>query len=72
VTITNTASNLSGANALEELLKIGATNASVLRSGKWQDVDISLLVPGDIVAIGTGDKVPADLRVLEVLRIRLP
>ena len=72
MTITNTASNLSGANALEELLKIGATNASVLRSGQWQDVDISLLVPGDIVAIGTGDKVPADLRVLEVLRIRLP
>lgn len=39
-------------------------HASVLRDGEWQQVDGEDLVPGDVVRLGPGDKVPADLRLL--------
>jgi P-type Mg2+ transporter len=38
----------------------------VLRGGRSQAVDVTLLVPGDIVELRLGDIVPADLRLLEV------
>ena len=38
----------------------------VLRGGRAQAVDVTLLVPGDIVELRLGDIVPADLRLLEV------
>src|SRR5690242_6135314 len=37
-----------------------------LRDGKEQAIDVTELVPGDVVRIGVGDVVPADLRLLEV------
>jgi hypothetical protein len=37
----------------------------VLRDGKWQELDASVLVPGDIISIRLGDIVPADARLLE-------
>ncbi|HEV3157976.1 MAG TPA: magnesium-translocating P-type ATPase [Candidatus Baltobacteraceae bacterium] len=39
--------------------------ASVLRDGAFGNLDVSALVPGDIVLIDVGDIVPADLRLLE-------
>ncbi len=36
-----------------------------VRDGKEQVVDVTDLVPGDVVRIGVGDVVPADLRLLE-------
>lgn len=38
----------------------------VLRDGKWQKVTSLEIVPGDICKITTGDKVPADMRVLKL------
>jgi magnesium-transporting ATPase (P-type) len=38
----------------------------VLREGSTQEVDGSMLVPGDIVVLEAGDRVPADLRLLKV------
>lgn len=37
----------------------------VLRDGQWQELDASILVPGDIISIKLGDIVPADARLLE-------
>jgi len=42
-----------------------APKAAVLRDGRRVTVDGADLVPGDIVLLEPGDKVPADLRVLE-------
>ncbi len=50
------------ANSLKKLLKI---KAQVLRDGKKQIVDSEELVPGDVVFIESGLKVPADLRLIE-------
>ena len=40
--------------------------AVVLRDGKANPVDVTTLVPGDIVELRTGDLVPADMRLLDV------
>jgi calcium-translocating P-type ATPase len=42
-----------------------APRAAILRSGNRVTVDGAGIVPGDIVLLEAGDKVPADLRVLE-------
>lgn len=42
-----------------------APRASVLRDGRRITVDGASLVPGDIVLVEAGDKVPADLRLLQ-------
>ncbi len=39
--------------------------SSVLRDGKVEQIDTRQLVPGDIVIVQTGDRIPADMRVLE-------
>ena len=51
------------AAALQSMLKI---RARVRRDGREQLIDAEDLVPGDIVLLESGDKVPADLRLLRV------
>ena len=51
-------------SALEELNKMQAPTAKVLRDGTKSEIAARLLVPGDIVYVDVGDKVPADCRVL--------
>lgn len=50
------------AKALEALAKMTVTEARVLRSGEIHKIPSVELVPGDIVLLQSGDKVPADLR----------
>ena len=50
------------AKALEALSKMVVTETSVLRSGEISRIPSIELVPGDVVVIQSGDKVPADLR----------
>ncbi len=50
--------------AIESLKQMMTTQATVLRDGKWTQIDSTQLVPGDIVRIQSGDKVPADVRLL--------
>jgi P-type Ca2+ transporter type 2A len=40
--------------------------ANVLRSGKLHRMHASRIVPGDIVSVAVGDKIPADCRLLSV------
>lgn len=51
--------------AMDAIRQMLALRASVIRDGKRQTVAGELLVPGDIVLLEAGDKVPADLRLLE-------
>ena len=50
--------------ALEALARALTTESTVLRAGQKQRIDAAQLVPGDIVLLASGDKVPADLRLL--------
>ena len=50
--------------AAEALRKRVATMATALRDGTKQDIEISELVPGDVVVLSAGDIVPADARVI--------
>ena len=57
----------SAEDSLEALQKMQPTLATTLRDGVWQgSTDASQLVPGDVIEIRVGDKVPADARLLEL------
>ena len=51
--------------AIEALAKTMTTEATVLRSGEKQRISSAEVVPGDIVLLQSGDKVPADLRLFQ-------
>ena len=55
--------------ALESLSSLISPQASVLRDGKRTTVPVAEIVPGDIVLIDAGDRVPADLRLLRSRRL---
>lgn len=50
-------------SALAAILAMAKSQAMVLRSGVVQSIDARELVPGDVVLLQAGDKVPADLRI---------
>jgi Mg2+-importing ATPase len=50
--------------AADELRKRVATTVTVFRDGIKQDIEVSKLVPGDLIALSAGDVVPADARVV--------
>jgi Ca2+ transporting ATPase len=57
----------SAEEAIAALKKYSPSKATVRRDGKeWESVDAVGLVPGDVVKIKTGDKIPADLRVVHI------
>lgn len=52
--------------AMDAIRRMLALKASVLRNGKRHSIEGEALVPGDIVLLEAGDKVPADLRLIQV------
>lgn len=50
--------------AAERLREEIAPTASVCRDGKWREVPRRTLVPGDVIRLAAGDRVPADARLL--------
>ncbi|MDP3516410.1 MAG: HAD-IC family P-type ATPase [Pseudohongiella sp.] len=48
-----------------------APRATVIRDGVRQTIDAQILVPGDLVLLEAGDKVPADLRLVQVNTLTL-
>lgn len=53
-------------DAIEALQSYNPEKAFAIRSGKRVEVLASELVPSDIVLVGVGDKVPADMRVVKM------
>lgn len=51
--------------AINSLKKMLSSSATVLRDGEKKTLPATELVPGDIVFLASGDKVPADMRLLE-------
>ena len=56
----------SAEQALDALKRLQADSALVVRDGKLSTIDAVELVPGDIVEVRVGNKVPADLRLLKL------
>jgi len=52
--------------ALEALNKMLSPTITVLREGKEEEIPAKDLVPGDILILEAGDKIPADARLIEV------
>ncbi|MGM0906434.1 MAG: cation-transporting P-type ATPase [Pseudomonadota bacterium] len=52
--------------AMDAIRRMLALKASVLRNGERHSVEGEALVPGDVVLLEAGDKVPADLRLIQV------
>lgn len=57
--------------ALAALKKLAAPEASVLRDGHREVIPARQLVPGDIVSLEAGNYIPADLRLVETVNLRV-
>jgi len=57
--------------AIEALAKFMSSEATVIRDGKKQRMSAEALLPGDIVVLQSGDKVPADLRLLRSRELQI-
>lgn len=55
--------------ALERLSDLQAPMARVIREGTTRDIPASEVVPGDLVVLEPGDRVPADGRVVNAIRL---
>jgi magnesium-transporting ATPase (P-type) len=58
-------------HALEGIKQMLSLSAHARRDGEWREVPADELVPGDIVRLRSGDKVPADMRLLQVVNLRV-
>ncbi|MEZ4394608.1 MAG: cation-translocating P-type ATPase [Polyangiales bacterium] len=56
--------------ALDALMRLSAARCKVRRGGVVVQADAIQLVPGDLVVLEAGDKVPADLRLVETHELR--
>ncbi len=57
--------------AIDALQKLLALEARVVRDGREQEVDATLLVPGDVVLVEIGGRIPADLRIIQAVDLKV-
>ncbi len=57
--------------ALDSIRNLLSLKALVLRDGRRSEIPAEALVPGDIVILKAGDKVPADMRLISVSRFEV-
>ncbi|MCA1778764.1 MAG: HAD-IC family P-type ATPase, partial [Xanthomonadaceae bacterium] len=57
--------------AMAAIDKMLAQSATLRRDGRWEKVPADQLVPGDIVRISDGDRVPADIRLIQSHGLRI-
>ncbi|HHE32014.1 MAG TPA: cation-translocating P-type ATPase [Chlorobaculum parvum] len=56
--------------SIEALRRMAAPASNVIREGLQQIVPLQEVVPGDIVVLATGDRIPADGRLIEEVNLR--
>jgi P-type Ca2+ transporter type 2C len=56
--------------AIEALREMAAPNATVIRENHETRIPARDLVPGDVILLATGDKVPADARLLDAINLQ--
>ncbi|MGS2872560.1 cation-transporting P-type ATPase [Enterobacter huaxiensis] len=57
--------------SLQSIRNMLSSEAVVVRQGSHETVPTTALVPGDVVVIRAGDRIPADLRVIEAHNLRV-
>lgn len=57
--------------ALKSLSRYDAQKVSVIRGGRAILLDSAELVPGDVISLGEGEKIPADLRIIDATNLRV-
>jgi len=57
--------------AIAALRKLAAPNVKVMRDGKAHSLSSKFLVPGDVIILHVGDKVPADCRILKQMNLKI-
>ena len=57
--------------AVEALSRMVPNQALVIRDGQQESLPSAELVPGDVLLVASGDRVPADARLLEVRQLRV-
>jgi sodium/potassium-transporting ATPase subunit alpha len=57
--------------AIAALAKLLPLKVDVLRDRTFVDVDASLIVPGDIISLDAGDRIPADCRFIEAYALHV-
>ncbi|MEE9525480.1 MAG: calcium-translocating P-type ATPase, SERCA-type [Candidatus Woesearchaeota archaeon] len=56
--------------SIEALKKMASLKAVVRRDGKEREIDAKELVPGDIIILETGEKIPADSRIIRSINLQ--
>ena len=59
------------AKILSQLKSIVKVKAHIIREGKEREIDQEELVPGDIILLSSGNKVPADSRIIECQNLKI-
>lgn len=57
--------------AVEALRKLITPTARVIRDGKEKEIPAHDVVPGDVIVLSSGDRVPADARLIEVINLKV-
>jgi Ca2+-transporting ATPase len=57
--------------AIEALRQMAAPSATVIRDGREMSVPARHLVPGDVILLQTGDKIPADGRLISSINLQV-
>jgi Ca2+-transporting ATPase len=57
--------------AIEALIDMVPENCTAMRDGKKVNLPVADLVPGDVVLLASGDKTPADMRLIQVRSLQV-
>src|SRR5690554_5859308 len=69
--IIGTVQEMKAQSSLEALNRMSSPQTKVLRGGQVAEVVSTEIVPGDIVLLDTGDIIPADLRLIEAVNLKI-
>ena len=58
-------------NTVQALMRLVVPRARLVREGREREIDSAQLVPGDLVVIEAGSRVPADLRLISVSLVKI-